>query len=224
GGWTAPEPASFSGEYDDVNPFIRPDGQALYFSSRRPPAGSDTPRAHYQIWFVERAGAGWSDPSELALPLESAGGEMSPTLTRDGTLYYVADYPSLDGEGVYRAPLAGGEYGMPERLDFLLNTGQVVEVEPFVAPDESFVLFYSAGRPDNLAPDGRVGDLYITFRDSQGRWSEPQNLGRSVNSTGEESTPSLSPDGRYLFFASNRSAGSRLPDIYWVDAAFLPAP
>lgn len=218
-GWTTPEPVSFSSQYDDVGPFVSADGQTLYFSSNRPSAGSATTREQYHIWFAQRTGDGWSDPTELDLPIESTGGEASPTLTRDGTLYYT----SLGGEGLYRSQLANGQYQMPEKLDLLVNDGQVVEVEPFIAPDESFMLFYSAGRPDNLTPNGRLGDLYISFRDSQGKWSEPQNIGQPANSTAEESTPSLSPDGKYLFFASNRGAGKRLPDIYWVKAEFLQA-
>ncbi|MDX9955791.1 MAG: hypothetical protein RBT75_16940, partial [Anaerolineae bacterium] len=83
--------------------------------------------------------------------------------------------------------------------------------------------FYSAGRPDNFTPNGKVGDLYIAFQDSTGKWSLPQNLGAKVNSEAEESTPTLSPDGKYLFFASNRGAGQRFPDLYWIEASFLQA-
>lgn len=220
-GWTTPAPASFSGEYDDVSPFISADGQRLYFASTRPPAGSATPSAQYHIWYVVATSDGWSNPTQLLLPLASVAGETSPTLTQDGTLYYMADYPALGGAGLYRARYADGAYQTPARLDVLTNTDAIVEVEPFVAPDGSFVLFYSAGRPDNLTPNGRTGDLYIAFQDSAGGWSAPQNLGALVNSEAEESTPTLSPDGQYLFFASNRGAGQRFPDLYWVATAFL---
>lgn len=89
--------------------------------------------------------------------------------------------------------------------------------------DESLLLFYSTRRPDNLAPDKTLGDLYVSFRDANGRWGEALNLGRPANSTAEEGTPSLSPDGKHLFFASNRGAESSGPDIYWMDAGFLQA-
>ncbi|MBN2007209.1 MAG: PD40 domain-containing protein, partial [Anaerolineae bacterium] len=221
GEWTTPEPASFSGDYDDICPFIIADGQRLYFSSKRPPAGSSRPAEQYRIWFVERVGDGWSDPARLILPLESSGDELNPTFTLEGTLYYVADYPTLGGAGLYRAQFANGTLQAPEKLAWFADDEQVVDVEPFVAPDESFLLFYSAGRADNLAPADKVGDIYVAFRDGQGQWSAPQNLGPSINSTAEESTPTLSPDGHYLFFASNRGDGRRFPDLYWVAAAFL---
>ncbi|MBN1261744.1 MAG: PD40 domain-containing protein, partial [Anaerolineae bacterium] len=226
-GWTTPEPASFSGDDDDVSPFVGLDGRTLYFASTRPLPGDTAPaeRPPYHIWFVTRVGDGWSDPLPLDLPLASMDGETSPTLTREGTLYYVAHYPDLGGAGLYRSRYVDGAYQLPEKLDILTNTDQIVEVEPFVAPDERFMLFYSAGRSDNLTPPqsgaGKLGDIYVSFQDAAGHWSAPQNVGASVNSTAEESTPTLSPDGEYLFFASNRGAAGRFPDIYWVDAAFL---
>jgi len=220
-GWSTPEPASFSGEYNDVSPFITGDGQRLYFASTRPTAGSTTPSAQVHIWYVEALADGWSEPAQLALPLESATGENNPTLTQDGTLYYMADYPTLGGSGLYRARYADGAFQTPEKLDVLSQTNTIVDVEPFVAPDGSFVLFYSAGRPDNLTPNGKVGDLYIAFQDSAGKWSPPQNLGTRVNSEAEESTPTLSPDGKYLFFTSNRGVEQRFPDLYWIEASFL---
>lgn len=222
-GWSTPKPAGFSGKYNDVSPFVTGDGQRLYFASMRPPTGSSTPSPQYHIWYVETTADGWSEPVQLSLPIESAAGETSPTLTRDGTLYYMADYPTLGGSGLYRARYASGAFQTPERLDVLSQSDAIVDVEPYIAPDGSFVLFYSAGRADNFTPNGKVGDLYIAFQDSDGKWRPPQNLGARVNSEAEESTPTLSPDGKYLFFASNRGAGQRFPDLYWIEASFLQA-
>ena len=134
----------------------------------------------------------------------------------------MADYPKLGGEGLYRVALADGAYQTPEKIDVLANSTDIVEVEPFIPPDETFLMFYSAGRADNLTPNGMTGDLYIAFRDAEGQWGEPQNLGVPFNSSSEEATPTLSPDGKYLFFASNRDSG-KFPDIYWVDFTALQA-
>ena len=211
-GWTQPEPAPFSGQYNDIAPFITAGGETLYFCSRRPAAGSVSPRQNYQIWMAARLGQGWAEPVELDLPLESAIGELHPSLTRDGTLYYQADYPDLGGEGFYRARQIDGIFQVPEKINLTME----LAVEPYISPDETFLLFYSAGADENLAPDGDTGDLYITFSSTDGAWSKPLNLGEPVNSAAEESTPTLSPDGEYLFFASNRP-GSRSPDIYWIE-------
>jgi outer membrane protein OmpA-like peptidoglycan-associated protein/Tol biopolymer transport system component len=56
-------------------------------------------------------------------------------------------------------------------------------------------------------------DLYISYATPQG-WSEPQNLGENINSHYWESSPSLSPDNRMLYFSSNRPGGYGGADLY----------
>ncbi len=57
-------------------------------------------------------------------------------------------------------------------------------------------------------------DLYVCFSAGGGEWSDPLNLGPAINTEGYDAIPTLSPDGRRLFF-------HRDGDIYWVDAAVL---
>jgi hypothetical protein len=221
--WTAPELAPFSSSCDDAGAFVTGDGEALYFTSKRPGVGDTGPRNIYHIWTVTRRDGAWQEPAEVAFPLESAIGEASPSLTLDGTLYYSAEYPSLGGYGVYRSRIEDGARQLPELALVLSNAGGIVDVEPFVASDASYILFYSAGRPDNLAPSGMLGDLYASFRTSDGAWTEPRNLGTTVNTAMEESSPTVTADGQFLFFGSNRAARNHLPDIYWVGTDFLTA-
>ncbi len=56
-------------------------------------------------------------------------------------------------------------------------------------------------------------DIYISYSTPQG-WSEPQNMGESINTEFWESSPSLSPDKRALYFSSNRPGGSGGADLY----------
>jgi WD40 repeat protein len=69
-----------------------------------------------------------------------------------------------------------------------------------VAPDESYAVF-SSSRPPTAA-DG--GDLFIVRRARDGRWAAPVHLGAEVNSPGSDAEARLSPDGRTLYFSSNR--------------------
>jgi Tol biopolymer transport system component len=71
------------------------------------------------------------------------------------------------------------------------------EGDAVVAPDESFIVLTGYGRPDSRGG----GDLYITYNRG-GVWSQPRNLGPLVNTTAREFCPSLSPDGKYLYFTS----------------------
>jgi dipeptidyl aminopeptidase/acylaminoacyl peptidase len=57
-------------------------------------------------------------------------------------------------------------------------------------------------------------DLFVSCRRPAGSWSTAVNLGRDVNSGGHDLCPIVSPDGKYLFFLSNREGESA---VYWVD-------
>lgn len=56
-------------------------------------------------------------------------------------------------------------------------------------------------------------DLYISYYTPTG-WSEPENMGRNINTESWESAPSLSPDKRALYFSSNRPGGYGNTDLY----------
>ena len=133
------------------------------------------------------------------------------------------------------APL-GGSFASPTLLLPPVNT-ESWELDPFIASDESYLLFVSNREGGYGGPD-----LYVSFRLADGSWGEPVNLGEEVNSSADEVHPMVTLDGQYLFFTSNRtshqrysevpltyeeklgilgSSGNRSEDIYWVDAEVL---
>ncbi len=192
--WTPPRLAPFSGRWNDLEPFITADGRRMYFSSNRPLDGRGAAKKDYDIWVVERAGAGWGEPRPVGPPINTAKDEFYPTLTRDGTLYVTASYDSARGEDIWRArPVAGG-FAAPENLGDSGNTAGG-EYNALVAPDESWLVL------------GRDGGLLVSFRRPDGSWTRARDLGPGVNGQGMNYCPALSPDGRYLFFTSTRWPG-----------------
>ena len=63
-------------------------------------------------------------------------------------------------------------------------------------------------------------DIYVYFKMKNGTWSKPINLGNDVNSNYTETCPSLTPDGKYLFFSRYNEEGG-LSNIYWVSAKVI---
>ncbi len=223
GEWRGPERAVFSTGPSDGAPCVAPGGRRLYFDSTRPVPGLADSAGRSHIWYVERAGRGWSEPRPVRLPLASSGrGERYPSVTRDGTLYFTADFgPARGGAGIHVARESRGAWQAPVRLGPEVNRPGTVVVEPCVAPGGELLVFYSAGGADNMTPREPLGDLYVSLRRPDGAWGEAVNPGPPVNSTGEENFPRLSPDGRRLFFSNDREGFP--PRIYWVDAAVLRA-
>src|SRR5581483_7878666 len=211
GKWSTPEVASFSGQYLDADPFISSDGSKLFFASARPI--DDKPKRDFDIWVVNRTSKGWSEPRNLGAPVNTAASESYPTLTKNGTLYFCSGRP--DGKGlldIYRSRLVDGKYTEPENLGDTINTPSS-EAYPFIAPDESYLIFTSYYREDEIYGNGHRyvrGDLYISLM-QDGKWTEPRHLDPPINTGAFEGCPTISPDGKYFFFTSERSSVTNLP-------------
>lgn len=198
GKWKTPEVAPFSGQYSDADPFISADGSKFFFISSRPVPGKE--KQQLDIWMMENTGKGWSEPKNPGAPINSEGNEWFPTLTKDGTLYFGSDRAGGKGRtDLYRSRPVNGKYAEAENLGDVVNT-QFNEFEPYISPDESFLIFMCGGRSD-----ARGGfDLYISYN-RNGAWTKPLNLGDKINGAGNEYSPMISPDGKYFFWTSARS-------------------
>lgn len=212
--WSAPHAPAFADtSHDDFYPFFSPDGRQLIFSSRRP-LPSDRPVGDMRLWVVTRKASGWGQPAPLDTVV-SKGVEYAHSVSRQGTLFFSAR-ELVNGEPqwkIYASRRSGANYLPPVALDARINDGSYVD-GPCVSPDEQFLIFESDR-------EGGLGsmDLYICFRKTNGGWSAPLNMGPKVNSQFAERFAGLSPDGKYLFFGSNREGS--LPDIYWIDAGVI---
>ena len=202
GKWSTPVAASFSGQYIDWTVFLSPDGQRLFFSSSRPANNW----LDFNIWMCERQGSGWSEPVKLAI--NSTSNDYAGTCTESGTLYFTSQ---RDGStAIFRSVPVAGEYVVVEKLPSVINAGQD-EQYPWIGPDESYLIFTS-NRQGNK-------DLYISYRNQDDSWTEPVNLGPAVNTWDDEWNPSVSPDGKYLFYGRGRTIDGTNEnlDLYWVD-------
>jgi Tol biopolymer transport system component len=194
--WSAPALVSFSGQSKDLEPAFADEGKKLYFASKR--GGSD-----FDIWYVERDNANdaWSSPIDVGSPINTSTNEFYPSVANDGSLYYTAKYShGKGGEDIWYAKFLDGEYQTPVALDGV-NTAND-EFNAFVAPDESYIYFGSFGRSGGFGG----GDIYKSTRSNAGVWGNGSNLGSRVNTSSLDYSPYVSPDGRYLFFTSQRWA------------------
>lgn len=206
--WSKPEPTSIPGTFREVGPFISKDGSKLYYSSDRPVNESDTIGSSLDLWMLEREGDKWGPPIHLGREVNSDGNDWFPTISDNGRLYF---YMHKDRSGnIFYAENKNGKYQKAILIEGVDN-GKYYNYDPFIAPDESYVIFASRDRPDGLGSS----DLYISFKKDQATWSQPKNMGEGVNTSKSEYAPILTPDGKYLFFA--RGYG----DVFWVDSQII---
>jgi hypothetical protein len=213
--WSEPEVVSFSGaQVYDTQPRLSPDGQQLFFTSSRPAPGKKA--RVLRIWMSRKGASAWSEPVPMPEPVNTEESwNWGASVTRDGTLYFTSDREERFHPRLYRSRLVGGAYETPEKLEQEINS-KFNESDAFVSADESMLFFVSsgAGAPDNQSRDGTLdghgyqyprGDLYVSVR-REGAWTPARHLEGGVNTEQDEGSPSLSPDGKVLFFTSERSA------------------
>ncbi len=237
GRWTEPRLAPFSASHPEYDLNFSPDGSMLYYTSARPGVAPPGEGRSSDLWVAVKGENGWGEAVNLREPVNTVQSELYPSVTDEGTLYFFGDARGgAELGGAYVARLSGGRYQEPELLGPSINTEHGV-FDPFVAPDESYLIFAS-DRPDGLGD----GDLYISFRQDDGTWGEAANLGSTINSPQTDFCPSVTKDGKYLFFSSRRPYDGAYPnialsyrneldveaenpgqnvDVYWVDARVL---
>lgn len=209
--WSKPQVTPFTAmNMVDCNPALTYNGNRLYFVTCRP----TNQIQNYDIWVVNRTEKGWSGAESLGAPVNTDYGDGGPSVAKNGTLYFFSNREGgKGGTDIYRSKLVNGRHTEPENLGDGINT-ECFEYNSFISPDESYILF---ARYNNDKGFGK-GDLYISFRKEDGSWSRAKNLGNNINTAKEESSPWISPDGKYLFFTSDKNGNM---DVYWSDAKII---
>jgi hypothetical protein len=214
GRWTQPVQASFS-DNASLSPDLADNDQSMYFSrsggiwkAQRSTFGSGTNR-------------GWSQPKPMPAPISPPQGEWSCHISSLGNLWFCSWRPGGIGKcDLWFARPVDKQFKEAINLRDL-NTSSF-DCGPVPGPNENYFV-WSSDR------DGGFGksDLYVSFADGQSGWTAPKNLGPTINTSGGETGPYLSPDQKYLFFSRcDASKGdSEDEDIYWVSVeAFLRDP
>lgn len=218
GKWIAPAIFEFTKESGGSGPVFSGNGKEFFYRSPKPNVNPHIKPKPSQIWKVDYSEKGWGKPVKVnnLIPVNENKTYMSFCFAENGNLYFDYGGPNSVGEwswDIYFSKYNGGDYCVPVKLESGINDGDINWC-PWIAPDESYII-YSSHR------DGEKGqgDLYINFRDHNGIWSQPIHMEPAVNSEMQERFPSVSPDGKYLFFA--RNVPDTFSDIYWVDAKII---
>lgn len=187
---------------------ISPDGKKMFFAAKD---RKDT-EGGFDLYYCIKSGAEWVGPYNLGRPINSPAWESQPCISADGKLLYFASRRKggKGGIDIWVSRLNEDRYwGEPENLGPSINTDKD-EQTPFIHPDDQTLYFSS---------NGHIGmgdaDIYVSRRDSIGKWGKPENLGYPINTNGNESGLVVTANGKRAYFAAkNDSLGL---DIYYFD-------
>lgn len=168
-----------------------------------------------RMCFSQRTGNGWSDPRPLPRHLQLGNWQADAMITADGSaLFFAANYPAEGEEkaslNIFVSERTENGWGTPYSVGPVINTSGM-ERSPFLHPDMK-TLYFSSDR------EGTVGelDVWVSRRLADSCWncwSEPENLGPTINTAGRDCWYKISADGKTAFYAQKRG---RRHDIYSV--------
>ncbi len=199
--WTPFEKANFTQgkKAGEMEPNVSYDGNKIYFTAYNADF-TDT-----SIWYVNRLNNGWSDAIKVDSPFNEDE-VMTSTVAKNGDIFYTNLSKKFR---TYYSPNMNGKY--PKNLEAEIEFGG----HAFISPSQDYLIVDARNKVDK----SQKADFYVYFKKKDGAWSQPINLGITVNSTFDETVATVTPDGKYLIF-SRRTEGREL-NLYWVSTEVI---
>lgn len=200
--WTKPEKAPFKGKEISFSK----DGKMIFYYDNG------------DIYYVEYHCENFSKPHKLDSTINTKDTtEYFPSITYNGNLYFSRNGKWDKGKIMF-SEYKKGKFQYPIDLNQELNNGGALH--SYVAKDESYILFNSP----------RIGsytklDIWISFRMGDSLWTKPVNLGKKINNSADAILcPTVSPDGKYLFFTKlyfEQDWKDNTGYVYWVSTKII---
>jgi outer membrane protein OmpA-like peptidoglycan-associated protein len=200
--------------YDDIAPVVSADGKTLYYSIQFSPENTGGPNDPDEIYFAELSYDGPPGKRQnIGRPLNNAAPNSVVSVSPDNnTLILLHQY---DERGEYRAPGLSSStrtrtgWTVPKPV-VIKNYYNLHRYNNFSLSPDRNTLISALQREDSRGEQ----DLYVSFLQPDGEWSEPKNLGIQINTRGDETTPFIAADGVSLYFASDGRAGYGSKDVF----------
>ena len=216
GKWTAPVPLDLNLSVQVKYPFFHPNGKKIIFCSyineeKKKNSDMDICIADYQ-------NSGFSNMKILDSAVNTSAPERHPSISIDETLYfYSIREDGAGGADIYYSEFTDNKYQPAINIGSNINT-EGDEYNPFVAPDGSYLIFNT---PNRRGIEKGNHDIYISYKNEDGSWTEAVNMGDYINSPYDDWAAYVTSDGKYLFFTSRKRSKGNQPDIYWVNAEII---
>jgi len=198
--------------YSDLAPLISPDGKILFFTREGDPRNLGGANDQ-DIWYSIIDSNGIFEKAEnIGPPLNNAYSNFAISVTPDGNSLivgniYTQNEPPMQGVSI--SHLQNDKWNYPEPLK-INNYYNKSRYSTFYYANDSKTLLFGIVRDDSYGSY----DLYVSFLQSDGSWSEPKNLGPEINTAGDELSPFLASDLATLYFSSNSYPGYGKNDIF----------
>lgn len=200
-------------EYSEYWPALSVDEQILMFTVMLPGeahTGGDPLSLHEDFFYSTRDEGSWEPRINAGAPLNTPDNEGAHSMTADGKTLWFTACNRRSGQGMcdlYYSILEDGRWSSPRNAGSPVNS-RYSEKHPAISADGR-ILYFTSNRP------GGSGSYDIWMSERSGEtWSDPVNLGDSVNTPGLEQSPFIHPDQKSLYFSSTGWPGMGQGDLF----------
>jgi len=201
-------------KFDDYWPLVTADEQILY-TTKLIPIDNRFPvserNGQEDFFYNKKVGDEWGQLMHIGKSINTPGNEGAPTISADGQWFYFTACGRKDGKGkcdIYKTKKIGNRWQKAINLGAPINTS-AWESQPSVSADGRTLYFVSS----RGGSKGEM-DIWVSHLQENGQWTNPKNLGDSINTGGKEMSPFIHPDGKTLYFTSNAHMGFGDQDIF----------
>jgi outer membrane protein OmpA-like peptidoglycan-associated protein/tetratricopeptide (TPR) repeat protein len=205
--------SSINTEDDEYWPFITAEGKTLFFTrqskSVNGPHGFEMGQEDFYMSTLTETG--WQKAINIGPPINTINNEGAQTLSSGGNYMYFTACDRPGGYGscdIYFSSFDMGKWSIPVNIGPPVNSS-FWESQPSISANDK-ILYFSSNRPGGFG--GK--DIWYSVMNDNGNWSVPVNMGKTINTEGDEMSPFIHFDGRTLYFASDGFPGMGGFDLY----------
>lgn len=200
-------------DFEEIQPILTRDGQTMYFVRSLNPKNEGGKDSGQDIWVAQKTGdTTWSHATGVGMPINNKENNGIIGISADGKTMLISNvYLKKKMDPGISTSTKGddGKWSVPVPLvikDFTIQKGYL---GGFWMRDERSILL-------TMKSEAAIGreDIYVTFKEQDGSWAKPKNLGNTINTVGFEISPFYMEEDSMLYFASNGHEGSGDADLF----------
>ena len=196
--------------YDDLSPIISADGRTMIFGIEYSPENTGGKEDGEDIWSTTSVdGKTWTKKTNMGSPVNDASVNNLAAISADNNMLLFCK-----SEGFQMRRRTQDSWSEPENLNVKFKN-ESTHMEGNLSSDGKAILFTSKLKQDLFYKEGGDDrDIYVTIQGNDGSWSDVINLGKQINTDGDEISPFLAADNRTLYFGTNARPGYGSYDIF----------
>lgn len=213
------KPTKLSGgvnsQYPELGALVSPDGKTLYFSRYRDSNNIGGINDDEDIWFAEwdETANAWGKAKNIGEPLNNKYPNYINSISPDGNTILLGNRYLNNGKmdnGLSLSHRTADGWSFPTNIKIEGTTKNTDWAGSYLSKNQTVLLLAYEQNKNTFGQR----DLYVSFIKNDNTWSQPINLGATINTKGMESSPFLAVDDSTLYFTTDGTPGYGGNDIY----------